>query len=355
MSLTPTPSGGTPDDSGATAGGGGWARRRRESRRAAAPADLVLFDNDLVSREEAVVSAFDRGVLYGESLFETVKVVGGAPCLWDRHGDRLAAGCRELGIPLDLPAVERGLELLLEHRPVERGMLRVQVTGGVQPGGGRGITAPSEGRRARVVASVAEVVPSADAAYSAGVAVISATETLRPSPWLKSGNYLASVRAKALAESADAFECVLVGGEPPGLLEGSFSNVLLWNGETLVSPPEGLRLPGITVGVVLEEAARAGVAVAVRPIGLDEVTGAAHRAVTGGVPSGRPAPPARSAPSGRPAPAGLMLTGSLLGVCPCSHLDGVALSSTVEVSALLRGRLLAREEESRRVWTSGRR
>lgn len=294
---------------------------------AGAAGELVLFDGELVPRAAAVVSAFDRGVLYGESLFETLKVVRGAPCLWDGHRDRLAAGCAELGIPLDLPGLEDGVRRLLEHARVQYGVLRVQVTGGEQPGGGRGMTAPTEGRHPRVVAGAAEATPPAGDVYASGVRVVSAEGLLRPSPRLKSGNYLASVRAKALAESAGAFECILVDGEPPRILEGSFSNVLLWDGEALVSPPECGRLPGVTAGVVLEEAARAGLPLITRPIGLGEAAGEGRGNV------------------------GLLLTGSLLGVCPCSRLDGAPLRRTVELARLLRERLLAREEEARRAWT----
>lgn len=327
MTSPPSSADRAPATSGAAAGAGVSAGPGVDVARADAADDLVLLDGELVPRAEAMVSAFDRGVLYGESLFETLKVVRGAPCLWERHRDRLAAGCAELGIPLDLPGLEDGVRRLLEHTRVERGVLRVQVTGGEQPGGGRGMTAPTEGRRPRVVASAAESAPPAGEVYASGVRVVSAGGLLRPSPWLKSGNYLASVRAKALAESAGAFECILVAGDPPRILEGSFSNVLLCDGEALVSPPEVGRLPGVTVGVVLEEAARAGLSVTTRPMGLGEVAGEGRGTI------------------------GLLLTGSLLGVCPCSHVDGAPLRTTVEIAVLLRARLLAREEEARRAWS----
>lgn len=304
---------------------------------AAPSADLVLLDGELVPREAATISAFDRGVLYGESLFETVKVVDGAPCLWERHRDRLAAGCRELGIPLDIGTLEDGVRRLLRHGPLGHGVLRVQVTGGVQPGGGRGLTAPSEGRHPRVVASCVESRPLGSDVYASGVRVVSREGLLRPSPSLKSGNYLASVRAKALAESAGAFECVLVDGRPPRVLEGSFSTVLLWDGETLVCPPEDGRLPGVTAGVVLEEAVRAGLQTETRPIELAEFSGS-ERVGAGGEAS---------------TAAGLLLTGSLLGVCPCSSLDGTPLLPTAEMAARLRERLNDREDETRRAWGGG--
>lgn len=283
--------------------------------------ELVLLDDALVPREEAVISPFDRGVLYGESLFETLKVVDGAPCLWDLHSGRLLRGCEELGIPLDVPGLSKGVARLLEHRKVVRGVLRIQVTGGVQPGGGRGLTAAAAGRAPRVVASVTEHVPLPDSVYRDGVAVVASGRFARSTPHLKSGSYLSSVRAKDFAESVGAFECILLNGEPPRLLEGSFSNVLAWDGARLSCPPEGRRLPGVTLHAVLRAAADRGIPVTVRQVSLSE----ARRS-------------------------GLLLTGSLLGVCHCSRLDGEALEDSSSVAAELRTGLAEREERSREDW-----
>jgi branched-subunit amino acid aminotransferase/4-amino-4-deoxychorismate lyase len=283
--------------------------------------ELVLLDDSLVPREEAAISPFDRGVMYGESLFETLKVVDGAPCLWDLHSDRLTRGCEELGIALDPVSLAKGIARLLEQRRVGRGVLRVQVTGGMQPGGGRGLTAPAAGRAPRIVASATEHVPLPDSVYRDGVPVVASARFARSTPHLKSGSYLSSVRAKDFAESAGAFECILLGGEPPRLLEGSFSNVLAWDGARLSCPPEGGRLPGVTLHVVLRVAAARDLPVMVREVSLSEARGC-----------------------------GVLLTGSLLGVCHCSRLDGEALEDSSSVAAELRAGLADREARSREDW-----
>ncbi len=286
--------------------------------------DVVLLDGRLVEPEKALVSAFDRGLLFGESVFETLKVVGGEPCLWSAHSIRLGAACAELGFPIRLQEIEAGVRALLRERPVGRGALRIQVTGGVQPGGGRGMTAPREGRRPRVVARVDGVTGFEERWYERGVGVITAADLHRPLPWLKSGSYLASVAAKARAEEAGAFECLLMGGEPPGLTEGSFSNLLLWDGEALVSPPAGHRLPGVTVGVVVEEARVMGITTEERRVTVQE----AREGV-------------------------ILLTGSLVGVCRCVSLDGRPLVGAGEPSARLRKALEQREATSREHWRVG--
>jgi branched-chain amino acid aminotransferase len=296
--------------------------------------DLLLLDQDLVPAAEATVSALDRGLLYGESLFETLKVVDGAPCLWPEHARRLAAGAAELGLPLDLERLERGVRRLLAARPVTGGALRVQVTGGVQPGGGRGMTAPPEGRRPRVVGTVVETTPLPAARYRDGVDVVTAADLRRPLPWLKSGSYLASVAAKGRAEAAGAFECLFGAGEPASLLEGTFSNILGWDGVRLTVVPARQALPGVTQAAVLAAAADLGIALTEGPLLADAVL-----------------------------QGGLFLTGSLLGICPCRSLGGRALGGGGRVTggpdALAFGRetadrlregLARREADSRRAW-----
>ncbi len=105
------------------------------------------------------------------------------------------------------------------------------------------MTASAEGRRPRVIATVEPVAPLPDAVYRDGVDAVTAADLTRPLPWLKSGSYLADVVGKGRAEAAAAFECLLVGGEPPTLLEGSFSNVLLWDGGDSWARPGGSLWP----------------------------------------------------------------------------------------------------------------
>ena len=113
-------------------------------------------------------------------------------------------------------------------------------------------------------------------------------------PHLKSGNYLASVAAKQRAETAGAYECLLTAGDPPEVLEGATSNILMWDGSALVSTPSA------------RSACR-----------CDPGGGRGRR-------SERPASPyARSGYCSIGLRGNsLLLTSSLLGVCFCASLDG---------------------------------
>ena len=145
-------------------------------------------------------------------------------------------------------------------------------------------------------------------------------------PHLKSGNHLASVVAKGRAETAGAFECLLTAGDPPEVLEGASSNILMWDGSALVSTPAGGRLAGVTLAAVTTAATEAGIRVREERVLLHELRPNRERAN------------------------GLLLTGSLIGVCFCATLDGHPLLRADRLAAGLLEALHEREAESRERW-----
>ncbi len=100
-------------------------------------------------RAEERIAATDRGLLYGDGLFETIRFGAGRAPLWDRHMARLAAGCGRLGLPL--PDEER---LAHECREVMAGLgaavVRITLTRGH---GERGYAPPREVVPTRIVAA----------------------------------------------------------------------------------------------------------------------------------------------------------------------------------------------------------
>ena len=65
----------------------------------------VWVDDRLVEQDDAMVSAFDHGFSVGDGVFETLKVVDGAPFAWTRHVHRLGTSAAGLGLPA--PDVDR--------------------------------------------------------------------------------------------------------------------------------------------------------------------------------------------------------------------------------------------------------
>src|SRR5690606_27695408 len=93
---------------------GDWVSEE-EAAMSASRGTLVLIDGVLRSAEEATVSVFDRGFLYGDSVFETVRTYGGRPFALDEHLDRLERSARRVLIPMPVPRavlaeeIERGI------------------------------------------------------------------------------------------------------------------------------------------------------------------------------------------------------------------------------------------------------
>src|SRR5256885_627510 len=67
---------------------------------------IAFLNGQFVPEEQAVVSVFDRGFLYGDGLFETVRIYQGVPFRWVEHFQRLEQGARLLNIRLPCPAAQ---------------------------------------------------------------------------------------------------------------------------------------------------------------------------------------------------------------------------------------------------------
>jgi 4-amino-4-deoxychorismate lyase len=111
----------------------------------------VLVDGQ--AREQ--VSVMDRGLGYGDGLFETIRFIGAEAPLWPRHMQRLEEGCRRLGLPSPDPDL-----LLAEARTVAQGLaqavVRITLTRGVGP---RGYRPPQPAQPTRIVAAFAAPSP----------------------------------------------------------------------------------------------------------------------------------------------------------------------------------------------------
>jgi len=106
---------------------------------------MILVDG----QPQDTVSVLDRGLLYGDGLFETIRFVGAAAPLWSRHMQRLAHGCERLRLPVPDPA------LLWREAQAARGdmvqaVLRITLTRGV---GERGYAMPAMPHVTRIVAA----------------------------------------------------------------------------------------------------------------------------------------------------------------------------------------------------------
>lgn len=231
-----------------------------------------MIDGSLRPPGAQQISVFDRGFLYGDSVFETLRTYGGVPYGLGEHLARLERSAGLVFIDLPVPLSQIGDEVLaaVAAGGNAESYVRLMVTRGQ---GALGLDPGLAERPSRVVI-VQPLHPPPAALYESGIAVISyrtqrqvdATSAVGA----KVGNYLVSVLAMREAGRVGALEALIVDAK--GLvLEGGSSNVFLVVGGRLVTPDVSAGvLAGITRAHLLELAANLGIPVELRTPDLNE-------------------------------------------------------------------------------------
>ncbi len=220
---------------------------------------LVSVNGSIVLPEAAKVSVYDRGFLYGDSVFETLRTYGRTPFALRQHLARLqrSASLVAIELPVSLEQLERELLLALEAAGEQESYVRLMITRGQ---GELGL-APSEAEALRVIL-VEPLTPPPKVQQEDGIAVSlysarRATDAT-DAAGAKVGNYLMSVLALAEARRAGAAEALILDREGQ-VLEGATSNVFVVKDGALVTPPISVGiLPGITRAAVLALAQELG-------------------------------------------------------------------------------------------------
>lgn len=217
----------------------------------------------------ASVPVDDRGLQYGDGLFETMFIRRGRVRFLEVHLARLADGCMRLGIPL---AVNAGLraEIQAAASACDLAILKLIVTRGSGP---RGYAARGEIQPRRVMT----VFATTPLAIPEGVHLRIAQHILAANPALagiKHLNRLDNVLAAREAPHAECFDALLL--DSSGLVVGgTMSNVFLVNGGVVVTPPvDRAGVAGVMRGIVLRECATLGLTVEVRPVAAAELSSA---------------------------------------------------------------------------------
>jgi branched-chain amino acid aminotransferase len=240
---------------------------------------VVLVDGQVVPQERAVVSIFDRGFLYGDSVFETMRAYAGVALDLERHLDRLLSGAQVLGIhlPLTLAGFAKEVQLALSLVPTKDWVVRVTQTRGVGSIAEDPLTITGGSR----IVTVTPFESYPGAMYEKGIGV-TVLPNVRPSRLglavvPKHGNYLHAVLARLHRQSSGAGEVILLD-EEGFVAEGATSNILWVRGKKLCLPPaEGSILAGITQMALVELGQELGLTLEYSRIlpgelcGLDEV------------------------------------------------------------------------------------
>jgi branched-chain amino acid aminotransferase len=222
----------------------------------------------------AHVSVFDRGFLYGDSVFETLRTYGGQAFALDDHLRRLEESARRVLIPMPVKREQFAAEVREAVRTAGFGecLVRIVLTRG------RATVLGLDPSLADTPLRVVIVLPLESPAakkYEQGISAITyRTQRVADgtaAAGAKVGNYLTAVLAMHEARRQGAEEALLVDAEER-LLEGATSNVFGVVAGHLVTPPEDLGiLAGITRARLFRVADALGMEVDVRPILVDEI------------------------------------------------------------------------------------
>jgi 4-amino-4-deoxychorismate lyase len=180
------------------------------------------------------LSTQDRGLAYGDGLFETFAVRNNAPCFWAEHMQRLAEGCNRLGIPVPDPdALGREAAALCAESEGNPAVLKIILSRGQ---GGRGYRAPEEPRPWYGM-SLYHAPEYPQAFYSEGVGACVCETRLSSNPTLagiKHLNRLEQVLARK--EFGDEYQEGLMLDGKGRVIEGTMSNLFLVIDDVLVTP-----------------------------------------------------------------------------------------------------------------------
>jgi branched-chain amino acid aminotransferase len=216
--------------------------------------ETINVNGTITTAEVAVVSPLDRGFLFGDSVYETVRTYGGRPFLLRPHLLRLRRSAERLEIPYDegLLDIEKEVLATLAAAGLPETALRVVLTRGRGP---LGYATEECGAPTLVVhARLCPQLPDAFLREGVDVAIVEVTRNARTAldPSIKSSNLLNNFLAWKAAQRLGAYEPILLNAADR-LTEGASSNLFVVRSGRLLTPSleDGL-LEGITRGLVLD-------------------------------------------------------------------------------------------------------
>jgi branched-chain amino acid aminotransferase len=269
----------------------------------------VWWNGRIVAADEARVSVFDTGFLYGDGVYDTMRSYGGRVFAIERHLARLERSARRVDLQLPPRAeLRRAVEEAVGTNGGGDHAVRITVTRGRLA---KRLDLSSAGAPS-VLVSTDPIEPLEDERRRRGIRVAWSRFvrlSAHPLAGVKSTNYQVSLFARNEARELGTVE-VLLPNESGAIVEGAASNVFLVEGRRLVTPPSSAGiLCGITREVVLELAAAKGLPVEESVLPRERIEAAGELFMTGTTIQVAPVVEiaGRAVGSGRPGPVALEL------------------------------------------------
>ena len=226
-------------------------------------AQKIWLDGNLVDPKDAKITVFDHGLLYGDGVFEGIRVYSGRVFELDAHVVRLyeSAKAIRLGMSMTQEQMAQAVRETVEANNIRDGYVRLVVTRGA---GTLGLN-PFICEKSSVIIIAGSIQLYPEELYETGMKVISATTVrnhpLAIPPQVKSLNYLNNILAKIEALDSNVPEAVMYNHEGY-VAEATGDNVFIVKKGIIYTPPdEAGALGGITRGIVIKLARKEGLQV----------------------------------------------------------------------------------------------
>ncbi|HNQ25349.1 MAG TPA: branched-chain-amino-acid transaminase [Methanoregulaceae archaeon] len=243
---------------------------------------IIYIDGKYLPKEEAHISVFDHGFLYGDGVFEGIRAYNGRVFRLQEHLDRLYDSARTIDLKVPVPKEEMAgiiLEVLRRNK-LTNGYIRPLVTRGV---GDLGLD-PRKCPIASVIVIAVEWGAMYGDLYEKGLKAITVSVRRNPAealpPNVKSLNYLNNILGKIEANYKGGDEAIFF--DTNGYMsEGSGDNIFVVKNGVIFTPPTLNNLRGITRAVVLEIAKSHGLTLVEQNLGYYDMYSADEVFVTG--------------------------------------------------------------------------
>jgi branched-chain amino acid aminotransferase len=200
------------------------------------------MDGAIVDEADARISVFDRGFLYGDSVYEVMRTSRGRPVDLHQHLRRLARSADALALTLsDLSVLETHIQRTLDAAENAESYVRVMVTRGA---GRIGLDTQLASEPVTIIIVRPLELPPAelyDTGASLEIVEVQRTSVRAMDPGVKSGNYLNNILALREAKRAGAYEALMCDAQGR-VAEGSTSNVFVVRGGRISTPAQEIGL-----------------------------------------------------------------------------------------------------------------
>jgi len=243
----------------------------------------VYIDGEFVPKEEAKISVFDHGLLYGDGVFEGIRSYAGKVFKLTEHLDRLYESAKTLMLTISLSRAEMQDAVLntLRLNKLKDAYIRLVVTRG---DGDLGLD-PGKCSRSRVIIITDKIALYPQEFYNDGLEIITVPTRSIPAeslnPQIKSLNYLNNILAKIEAINGGAAEALMLNAEGYAT-ECSGDNIFIFTRGRLLTPPTHRgALEGITREVIMDLAGVLGLEVREETFTRHEIYNAEECFLTG--------------------------------------------------------------------------